>query len=138
MFEVKFAGYSILTYVLHKIHTYIKLLTYHNGWFPRFECKKYLAIEVNQIFSLYHLDTPSNQIYLVTFICLTSFIFTKKANIAKCFLISVKLRWHSDFKNHEIWTFSQFSMSKNVRIFLNIFSLKNMTVGAHFFIIDIF
>jgi hypothetical protein len=32
--------------------------------------------------------TVSNQIYLVTFMCLTvntSFIFTKKSNVAKCF-----------------------------------------------------
>ena len=50
-----------------------------------------------------------NQIYIVTFMCLTvdtSFIFTKKNQMLQNgFFISVMLRWYSGIKNHEIWTF---------------------------------
>ena len=49
-----------------------------------------------------------NQIYLVTFMCLTvdtSFIFSKNRTLQIVLLISVMLRWHSGVKNHKIWTF---------------------------------
>ena len=75
----------------------------------------------------------SNQIYLMMFMCLTvdtSLIFTKKSNFAK---------WFFDICNLEMAQWrqivmkfghsSQFSMSKNVRIFL---FLKNINLGPHF------
>ena len=54
------------------------------------------------------LKSESNQIYLVTFMCLTidtSFILQKNQMFQNVFLISVTLRCHSGVKNHVIWTF---------------------------------
>ena len=56
----------------------------------------------------FEVTTDLNQIRVVASMCTTldtSFIFTKESNIAKCFLISVMLIWHTGIKIHEIMTF---------------------------------
>ena len=54
-------------------------------------------------------------------------------------MITVTLRWHSGVKNQEVLTFKvKFLCLKNVRIFLNFFSLKNINSEAHFLIPSIF
>ena len=82
-----------------------------------------------------------NQIYLVTMrptqLTQASF-FTKKSNVAKWFLITVTLRWHSGVENNEIWTFSQFSMSKNFRIFLKKIFIEEYQFRTTFFVKYIF
>ena len=78
--------------------------------------------------------TVLNQIYLVTSMCLTvdtSFIFTKKSNVAKWFFVicnAEMAQWLQKSWNLDIQ--SQFSMSKIVQICLKKCSLKNL--GPHF------
>ena len=71
----------------------------------------------------------SNQIYLVTLRPTqfdTSFIFTKKSNVAKC-----RKSWNLDIQ-------SQFSMSKNVRIFLKKIFIEEYQFRTTFFVKYIF
>ena len=84
---------------------------------------------------MWHDFAKRNQIYLVTFMCLkvdTSFIFTKKSNVAKCFfdICNAEMAqccqksWNLDIQ-------SKFSMSKNVWIFL-FFFIEEYQLGPHF------
>ena len=74
------------------------------------------------VFSLWttpNLNSFSNQIYLVSFMCLTvdtSFILKKNQILRNVLLISVTLRWHSGVKKHEIWTFKE-SIPWTIEIF---------------------
>ena len=56
-----------------------------------------------------HIETGSNQIYLVTLrptqLTQASFLQKKNHVLQNVFFIPVMLRWHSGVKNHEIWTF---------------------------------
>ena len=66
------------------------------------------------------LGTQSNQICLVTMrpTQLTEASFKKNQMLQNVFLISVTLRWHSGFENHEIWTFKvNFLCQKDPHLF---------------------
>ena len=81
-------------------------------------------------------DWPYYQIRIVAFMCTTvdtSFIFTKKSNVVKCYFDicnAEMVQWRQ--KSWNLDTQSQFSMSKNVRNFLEKKSIKNINLWPHF------
>ena len=82
-------------------------------------------------------STSSNQIYLVTFMCLTvdtSFIFSKKSNVQNGFLISVTLRWHSGVKKHEIWTFKVNFLRQKTTESFSFFFIEEYQFRTTFFV----